>query len=123
MAQAIPNYAMSCYKFLLSLCNDLNSLCARFWWESSENGNKMHWRSWKRMCISKFRGGMGFRDLAVFNQAILAKQNWRLIGYPDSLLDKVLRGRYFQTGNFLKAKIGHNPSYTWRSILWGPGAF
>lgn len=54
---------------------------------------------------------------------MLAKQSWRLIKYPNSLLAKVFKGRYYKTGNFLKAYLGNNPSYVCRSILWGRELF
>lgn len=79
--------------------------------------------SWSKICRSKGKGGMGFRDLHDFNQAMLAKVSWRIVKNPDSLLAKVLRGRYFKDGDFIKAKIGNNSSLTWRNILWGRSLF
>jgi hypothetical protein len=69
------------------------------------------------MGISKSRGGMGFRDLICFNKALLAKQSWRLWQTPDSLVSRIMQGKYYANGSILEAKMGHNPSYAWRSIL------
>lgn len=68
------------------------------------------------MCKAKSSGGMGFRDLEAFNKALLAKQGWRIMKDPDSLLASLLKARYYPNPSFLDAKLGHNPSYTW-SIL------
>ena len=35
----------------------------------------------------------------------------------DSLVYKVLKAKYFPTTDFIHASIGHNPSYTWRSLI------
>lgn len=62
---------------------------------------------------------MGFKDMSSFNQAMLAKQGWRLIQNPDSLAAAILKARYFKKTDFLNAPVGSNPSYIWRSLLWG----
>jgi hypothetical protein len=69
------------------------------------------------MCKNKHQGGLGFRDTTLFNNALLAKQGWRIATQPESLVAKVLKAKYFPKCHFMKAKIGHNSSYTWRSIL------
>jgi hypothetical protein len=60
---------------------------------------------------------MGFRDLGTFNEALLAKQGWRIMTEPNSLMANVLKAKYFPHDHFLKAKQGHRPSYAWQCIL------
>lgn len=59
---------------------------------------------------------MGFRDLEAFNLALFVKQGWRLIQFPDSLVARIMREKYFPQGSFMHAQLGSRPSYAWRSI-------
>lgn len=69
------------------------------------------------MTIHKSKGGMGFRSLRDFNLCLLGKQGWRLLNQPDSLVSRVYKARYYPSGDFLKAELGSNPSFIWRSIV------
>jgi hypothetical protein len=60
---------------------------------------------------------MRSQDLEVFNKALLAKQGWRLIKFPNSLVAQVLQEIYFPGQVFLNALLGRQPSYAWRSII------
>ena len=66
VAQAIPMYTME-------------SMMRNFWWGQKQSEAKLSWVNWKRMCFSKADGGMGFRNLKAFNQAVLTKQAWRIL--------------------------------------------
>lgn len=114
--QAIPTYMMSVFRIPNGLVDDLHALVARFWWGSTDTARKMHWHTWETMCLPKSMGGLGFCDFRCFNQALLAKQAWRLHTVRDSLLYAVLKARFFKNDEFLEARRGHDPSYTWRSI-------
>lgn len=114
---------MSCFKLPKRICKDINKMCAKFWWGAVGDKRKMHWTKWKNLCKSKASGGMGFRDIRLFNQAMLAKQSWRILKSPESLLYKILRGRYFRNGDYFKAPIGTNSSPIWKSLLWGRDLF
>jgi ribonuclease HI len=60
---------------------------------------------------------MGFRLFRDFNEALLAKQGWRIITQPQSLVAQVLKAKYFPQNQFLEAQPKHNMSYSWKSIL------
>ena len=77
----------------------------------------MAWVSWEKLCTPKVEGGMGFRDLKAFNLALLAKQGWRILKNPNSLVHRVYKVNYFAKDSFFQAQLGRRPSYAWRSIM------
>jgi hypothetical protein len=89
--QAIPTFVMSCFELPVGICDMIKSVIANRWWGVEDGKKKMHWRSWSWLSTPKALGGMGFRDLVLFNQAMLAKQGWRLLTVPDSLCARVLK--------------------------------
>ncbi|KAM6542808.1 hypothetical protein CsatB_007255 [Cannabis sativa] len=117
VVQSLPTYAMSVFLIPLGTCDEIEKLMARFWWKtSSSKGNGIIWMNWDRLSLPKDEGGLGFRLLHDFNLAMLAKQGWRFLCHPDSLVSKVYKARYFPYDDFLSADLGRNPSYVWRSI-------
>ena len=62
------------------------------------------------MCKSKLNEGMAFRNLQAFNLAMLAKQGWRLILNPNSLVAQIYKARYHPHDDIFRAKLGSSPS-------------
>ena len=60
---------------------------------------------------------MGFKDIELFNIAMLGKQVWRLIHNKDSLFYKVFKAKYFPNCSILDEGVKVNGSYAWQSIL------
>ena len=73
VAQAISTYTMSCFQLSKGLCDDIEGMIRKFWWGKRGQESRIAWVSWKRLCKSKLRGGMDFRNLQAFNLAMLAK--------------------------------------------------
>ena len=62
---------------------------------------------------------MGFKDLARFNDALLAKQTWRLLHDKTSLFYRVFKAKFFPNGSIMEATNPSSASYAWCSILRG----
>jgi hypothetical protein len=119
VAQAIPTFSMSCFRLPRGLCQSINAMLRGFWWGSKDGKRKTAWVSWETMCTPKFAGGLGFRDIELFNLAMLAKQAWMILMNPDTLSSRVLKAVYFPGTNFLEATLGSSPSQIWRAIVEG----
>lgn len=61
---------------------------------------------------------MGFKELQEFNDAMLAKQVWRLLDNKPSLFHSFFKAKFFLNGSIFYAKEG-NGSFAWKSILSG----
>lgn len=115
VALALPVYCMACFKLPKGLCEDISRILCNFWWGQREQEHRTHWVAWRQLTESKEKGGLGFRDLQAFNDALLAKQIWRLISKPNTLMCKVMKHKYFPNGSLFQATIPGNASWLWRS--------
>jgi hypothetical protein len=71
------------------------------------------------MLRPKDYGVIGFRDMRLFNQALLARQAWRLLQFPDTLCARVLKAKYYPNGFLLDTVFSGNGSSTWHAIEYG----
>ncbi|KAL0698003.1 hypothetical protein Bca4012_054125 [Brassica carinata] len=116
---AIPTYTMSCFLLPVSLCKRIQSVLTRFWWDGADEKKKICWVAWDKLAQPKSLGGLGIRDLQMFNQALLAKLSWRIVTEPSCLLARVLLGKYCHGKHFLDVATPQACSHGWRGILHG----
>ncbi|KAL5580469.1 hypothetical protein UlMin_012911 [Ulmus minor] len=114
---------MTCFIILDSIIKDIEAACARFWWGSTMEYQKVHWKNWEDICQPKYVGGLGFKNLSLFNQALLRKQVWCFIQRPNSLGTQIFKAKYYHNSTIWEVDASTNSSYVWRSILWEPNGY
>lgn len=119
VVQALPCYIMAVFLLSKGFCEKYEKMIHDFWWGDEEGHRKVHWMSWECMTQPKRAGGIGFRDMHLFNIALLAKQGWRLLQNPDSLCARVLKSKYYLHGNLLDTVFASDASPVWRGIEAG----
>ncbi|CAA7038463.1 unnamed protein product [Microthlaspi erraticum] len=115
VVSAMPTHVMACFRLPKEVTNKLSSAVSNFWWSNNRQTRGMHWQAWKKLCKHKNDGGLGFRVIEDFNTALLAKQLWRLIDYPDSLFARVFKGRYYRNATPLDPVRSYSASYGWQT--------
>lgn len=68
------------------------------------------------MCVAIGERGVRFKDLKIFNMALLAKQGWRIMNETSPLLHNIFKAKYFPNNSFMDSKLVVSPSYAWRGI-------
>lgn len=62
-------------------------------------------RAWEKFCLPKGLRGLEFKDLKLFNLALLGRQLWRLVNNRDSCAMRFLRPSTFQKGTLFIPKL------------------
>jgi hypothetical protein len=119
VAQAIPTYMMGVFKLPSMLCEELTQMIRYFWWGEEGGQRKVHWMAWERLVMPRCYGGIGFRDLKLFNQALLARQAWCLIQYPESLCARLLKAKHYPRVDLMDAVFSSDVYHTWRAVEHG----
>jgi hypothetical protein len=82
-----------------------------------KNGErKVAWVPWNSMTMPKYRDGLGFKDIEIFNLSILARQVWRIVNDQEALTSRILKVLYYPNSDILNADLGSSPSQIWQLL-------
>ena len=84
-----------------------------------ENRRKTHWLAWDKLTRPKGEGPMGYHDLRLFKQVLLAKLAWRILVFLESLVARELKAKYYPHGHLLDTVFLQSTSVTWQGIMHG----
>ncbi|XP_013650648.1 uncharacterized protein LOC106355208 [Brassica napus] len=110
---------MTCFELPVSLCKRIQSAITRFWWDDSSAKKNMAWIAWSDLTKPKAFGGLGFCDFQRFNEASLEKLSWRMMEKPETLLGRILKGKYLPNGDIFTCEMTSAGSHGWRSVPVG----
>ncbi|XP_060968504.1 uncharacterized protein LOC133036050 [Cannabis sativa] len=119
--RSIPCYAMSTFRIPRSICKDLDSIMARFWWKGnhgdSSNNHYLALKSWSAICQPKRNGGLGLRRFRDMNLALLAKLAWSLLCNINRPWVKILLAKYCGSCSFWEVEKQGSDSFLWKGII------
>ncbi|KAK9095394.1 hypothetical protein Scep_026863 [Stephania cephalantha] len=95
----------------------LTNTMAKFWWGNAQKERGVHWCSWNKVTKPKGSGGLGFKDIELFNISFVGKQAWRIMEGSNQILSNFSRTKYFINEEFMFANLGSMPSWAWRGLL------
>lgn len=64
-------------------------------------------------------GGLGFKNLRIFNEALLTKMVWRMLTEKEAKWVQLLEARYFHNIDLFYGKIKQQGTWIWNEIQRG----
>src|ERR1044072_7576368 len=106
---SIPLYFLSFFKMPAGVIAKCNTIMRKFLWGGPDCENKIAWVSWRKLCKPKNEGGLGIKDMKLFNLALLGKWRWRMLTEKHSLWCRILSEKYHDS-------VSQKDSIWWKDL-------
>ncbi|CAJ2645291.1 unnamed protein product [Trifolium pratense] len=118
---SLPLYFFSFFKAPVCVLKQLVRIQRNFLWGGGLEDKKLCWVKWEQICMPRDQGGLGVKNLELFNLALLSKWKWRCVNESDAVWTDVLRFRYGHLpSKFLNEELyscGAKDSIWWRDLV------
>nr|KYP55770.1 Putative ribonuclease H protein At1g65750 family [Cajanus cajan] len=115
----MPIHFLSFFKAPNSVIKEIVTIQRAFLWRGVNDGSKIPLVKWEMVCKSKVEGGLGIKDVRLFNWALIGKWVWRCMLSPGMLWAKVLHGRYGRIESFSNcSNVDRRASWWWKDIMY-----
>ncbi|KAF7832322.1 uncharacterized protein G2W53_014655 [Senna tora] len=114
---SLSTYQLSYYRLTKSEATKCDQILAHFFWGSDRSPNRPHMINWDKVCQPLHLGGLGVKKFEDFNQALVAKQIWRICTDDSTLLSRVMKAKYGETNSVLGFKCPNSASKQWKDIF------
>ncbi|KAJ9696951.1 hypothetical protein PVL29_008942 [Vitis rotundifolia] len=115
---SMPIYFMSLFHLPRKVKLRLEKIQRDFLWGGGDLIQKPHLVRWNVVCLGKNKGGLGVRNLALMNSALLCKWNWRFANEREVLWRRVIMLKYGEEEGGWRTRdaIGRNGVGLWKAI-------
>ena len=102
-----------CQVFIIpkAVIKRVNAICRAYLWYGEFTKSSIGKVNWKQVCKPKKEGGMGVKNLKVWNHATVGKLAWYISSLQESLWVKWLHGVYTKGANW--AIFNPPPTASW----------
>jgi exonuclease III len=122
---SLPTYFMSLFPIPASVALRIDKIQRDFLWGGMGEGKKFHLVNWSQVCQPLKMGGLGVRNLRLFNQALLGKWLWRYGNEENAFWRHLISAKYGNSFGGWTTREVHGPygSGLWKHIRKGWGIF
>ncbi|KAF7824263.1 ribonuclease H [Senna tora] len=114
--QSFPIYQLSVLPLPQKYANRLDAISSNFYWGMRNNKNAIHLAPKAMIFNRKDKGGLGLRQSALVNKALLAKQVWRIFNQSNNMYSQWSRAKYFNNNLEAAPKKTSQPAAVWKCI-------
>lgn len=91
---SIPTFILSFYKAQLKVLREITMLQSNFLWRGVGQKKSIHRVSWKKFCLAKYEGGLGVKNIELFNIYLLSKWKWRILHDKKTIQVGIINHRH-----------------------------
>lgn len=115
--ESIQVYWASVFLLPKDVIKSVNRILKDFLWGSNDISKGKAKVAWKAICKPKSNGGLGLKDLLVWNKTLLVKQIWNIASKKDNLWVKWVSTVKLRGVSLWRVQKEANDSWGWKILI------
>jgi len=112
------NYWAFIFILPIEAVSKITQLCRNYLWGGAAEFKRLPYVSWQRACLPKAQDGVGTRNLAAWNKALIAKLIWAVAEKKEILWVKWVHGRCLKAKAWWDFTLAPDSSWYWKKICY-----
>lgn len=111
---SICTYWMQIVILPKSVISRINQICRNYLWQGNADGGKAGYVKWDKVCTTKKYGGLGIRDLSLWNALAVGKIIWQIAEKADTLWVRWVHSVYIKDTDWWTYQPPATASWIWK---------